>query len=1026
MVSNFLEHEQFSTIADTTVTSMTTMMLVDRFKEEEYLAVYHLEKVGHYLEVAPAKQIHIEGHLGYAISYMANMGKIYFIMETFRSLHDLEDFHEKYENFKMNFQKCLAEVRAASPARTILPGVPDANIPRQLAPAQDIIVSSIPRVSSMIECKDADEMFPSDETPISGDEIGIKIFICTTALTLNRNTPEMVEDTAANVESDGDWELFCLERGIQPDTTTASDYSSPHPVWRSLRSSMLSLEPISMATIPPSWMSYQWKPSWLCTAAPRIKLYEENYMAYFLPCTMLSEDSPLAILWKPPWLSTCYDVKTDICVTCLNFLCLERPMSDERSTSTTIDSRMTSCTSLDIMKTVILSCLSDLTSPCFMNPTCVRSLASMHMLDFTTLFCLHTFTSLSLFSSSTSLQLTLNTTLVFPCMVLTLDPPWPPNLSNSTVCMLSITRDFSLNTSMPDLFTMMCMLDPWDLGTSRRLFMVTLSCLYMNCFTLSGGMWTPSWPWPCLLARTKSWLPPSLITPWLGVSTRLMACYTMSRETCCFMSISMYSSFSPMDMFTIFLWKPPWHSVFYFETRINSHRSSTNTSVNMSYLAWLVPTGLVDREDVIVWKYLPQVKTVCLNIRILILHFNQERLEVPPWPIDSLDFLLSVLISTMMRSLSMAPSLVRSSTPSAPYLSTSTIASCMLRTQGSCFTMNVDLWTPCMSDFTSTYCSLRITSFKNYTLPVAPMFLLMESMFSSTELSVYHFSSSTVLSMNCTSLFMVETTICLSVSSLSEEQSGRTKLDISLLKPYYSTVRELCCLIIAAASSVIEASLFMFPLHTVLMSRVEYPFSSLVMDIAFFTRIMWKPPWCLQFISNSMAWRLLWSILTSTILPCMSSLALSRSSTSLQLTLRRNSPRSSCIILSQDPPWPSRTQKTNFVWSCYDMTRSVCMMLYSSIWTLWKPITTCLLFLTIMCSKAEPLPPKSLWVDYSSLTITSYKNTPTVAPTLLLMGNMTIKLFVSSELCVLQFSSSTTVLDLDFLGHDVHGVLQAC
>ena len=614
---------------------------------------------------------------------------------------------------------------------------------------------------------------------------------------------------------------------------------------------------------------------------------------------------------------------------------------------------------------------------------CVSTLASIHMrklfssclaeVDFATLF------------SSSSLQLTLSSTQLSlgtrgsPCMVMTLDPPWPPNF--------------------------------------------TLSCLPMDCFTLSDGMWKP--PWPCLLAQTKSRFPPSLVTPWLGVLTRPMPCYFMPGQIFCFLSIYMYSSFNPVEMSAILLLKPLRGSLFVFtETIVKVNCCSASTSVYMSYLAWLVPIGLVNREDVTAWKYLPQVKTVSLNIRILILHFNQERLEVPPWPIDSLDFLLSVLISTMMRSLSMAPSLVRSSTPSAPYLSTSTIASCMLRTQGSCFTMNVDLWTPCMSDFTSTYCSLRITSFKNYTLPVAPMFLLMESMFSSTELSVYHFSSSTVLSMNCTSLFMVETTICLSVSSLSEEQSGRTKLDISLLKPYYSTVRELCCLIIAAASSVIEASLFMFPLHTVLMSRVEYPFSSLVMDIAFFTRIMWKPPWCLQFISNSMAWRLLWSILTSTILPCLSSLALSRSSTSLQLTLRRNSPRSSCIILSQDPPWPSRTQKTNFVWSCYDMTRSVCMMLYSSIWTLWKPITTCLLFLTIMCSKAEPLPPKSLWVDYSSLTITSYKNTPTVAPTLLLMGNMTIKLFVSSELCVLQFSSSTTVLDLDFLGHDVHGVLQ--
>ena len=41
------------------------------------------------------------------------------------------------------------------------------------------------------------------------------------------------------------------------------------------------------------------------------------------------------------------------------------------------------------------------------------------------------------------------------CMMLTLDPPWPPNLSNSAyVCMpinsISFTRDFSLAPYMPD------------------------------------------------------------------------------------------------------------------------------------------------------------------------------------------------------------------------------------------------------------------------------------------------------------------------------------------------------------------------------------------------------------------------------------------------------------------------------------------------------------------------------------------------------------------------------------------------
>ena len=69
-------------------------------------------------------------------------------------------------------------------------------------------------------------MLSSVETPISGDDV---IFdkLKYTALTYNRNTPEMVEDTyaaaeditasVADIESEGDWEIFCLEHGIQPD-----------------------------------------------------------------------------------------------------------------------------------------------------------------------------------------------------------------------------------------------------------------------------------------------------------------------------------------------------------------------------------------------------------------------------------------------------------------------------------------------------------------------------------------------------------------------------------------------------------------------------------------------------------------------------------------------------------------------------------------------------------------------------------------------------------------------------------------
>ena len=83
---------------------------------------------------------------------------------------------------------------------------------------------------------------------------------------------------------------------------------------------------------------------------------------------------------------------------------------------------------------------------------------------------------------------------------------------------------------------------------------------------------------------------------------------------------------------------------------------STDSSVSISYLAWLVTTGLVHIEDITAWKYFPQVINVCSKIRVLILHFSQAGLEVPPWPLSRLNFLLSAMMC------SLAPSWIPSST----------------------------------------------------------------------------------------------------------------------------------------------------------------------------------------------------------------------------------------------------------------------------------------------------------------------------------------------------------------------------
>ena len=120
-------------------------------------------------------------------------------------------------------------------------------------------------------------------------------------------------------------------------------------------------------------------------------------------------------------------------------------------------------------------------------------------------------------------------------------------------------------------------------------------------------------------------------------------------------------------MASMHMWKPIWSCLSDYTTLFNYIKTmdmgslcSTDSSVSISYLAWLVTTGLVHIEDITEWKYFPQVRNVCSKIRILILHFSQGGLGVPPWLPNSWDFSLSVLLSATMCSL--APSLIPSST----------------------------------------------------------------------------------------------------------------------------------------------------------------------------------------------------------------------------------------------------------------------------------------------------------------------------------------------------------------------------
>jgi hypothetical protein len=115
------------------------------------------------------------------------------------------------------------------------------------------------------------------------------------------------------------------------------------------------------------------------------------------------------------------------------------------------------------------------------------------------------------------------------CMMLTLDPPWAPNLSNSAyVCMpinsISFTRDFSLAPYMPDssmanytfMFIMersisttldtgslsnsvlssttMCKLDTWDPATTRPCYSMLreLYCLLSTSISPTTRLLDPS------------------------------------------------------------------------------------------------------------------------------------------------------------------------------------------------------------------------------------------------------------------------------------------------------------------------------------------------------------------------------------------------------------------------------------------------------------------------------------------------------------------------------------------------------
>merc|ERR1719318_540566 len=68
-----------------------------------------------------------------------------------------------------------------------------------------------------------------------------------------------------------------------------------------------------------------------------------------------------------------------------------------------------------------------------------------------------------------------------------------------------------------------------------------------------------------------------------------------------------------MSELTSILWKPPWHSLLawislsnFIKIRDKASPYSTDTSVSISYLAWLVITGLNITDDITSGKYFPQ------------------------------------------------------------------------------------------------------------------------------------------------------------------------------------------------------------------------------------------------------------------------------------------------------------------------------------------------------------------------------------------------------------------------------------
>ena len=141
---------------------------------------------------------------------------------------DLNDLKADLGEMKARIRQAIRAIAKAN-AEPALPPDPDTNsmdLCRKLPSdvALHASVPSIPRLPTMMAVNAADKMLSRVETPISGDDV---IFdkLKYTALTYNRNTPEMVEDTYAAAEditasvsdeSEGDWEIFCLEHGIQP------------------------------------------------------------------------------------------------------------------------------------------------------------------------------------------------------------------------------------------------------------------------------------------------------------------------------------------------------------------------------------------------------------------------------------------------------------------------------------------------------------------------------------------------------------------------------------------------------------------------------------------------------------------------------------------------------------------------------------------------------------------------------------------------------------------------------------------